>query len=158
MLSQIAKFMGPTWVLSAPDGPHVGPMNLAIRGLPLKAHTWYDAPVAGTGTLRPVDEHREVCCVDSRDVRSITKHHVKGLLDSILHDWLRFPPEDLLPDFSKYALRGLLQMSCKDFSERSRCLVHGKVIISYRISGMWLLINTRNRMRRAPYSSYGSGS
>ena len=26
--------MGPTWVLSAPDGPHVGPMNLAIRGWP----------------------------------------------------------------------------------------------------------------------------
>ena len=23
--------MGPTWVLSAPDGPHVGPLNLAIR-------------------------------------------------------------------------------------------------------------------------------
>ena len=23
--------MGPTWVLSAPDGPHVGPMNLPIR-------------------------------------------------------------------------------------------------------------------------------
>ena len=29
--SQIAKVMGPTWVLSAPDGPHVGPMILAIR-------------------------------------------------------------------------------------------------------------------------------
>ena len=25
--------MGPTWVLSAPDRPHVGPMNLAIRVL-----------------------------------------------------------------------------------------------------------------------------
>ena len=25
--------MGPTWVLSAPDGPHVGPMNLAIWGI-----------------------------------------------------------------------------------------------------------------------------
>ena len=24
--------VGPTWVLSAPDGPHVGSMNLAIRG------------------------------------------------------------------------------------------------------------------------------
>ena len=24
--------IGPTWVLSAPDGPHVGPMNFAIRG------------------------------------------------------------------------------------------------------------------------------
>ena len=23
--------MGPTWVLSAPDGPHVGPRNLAFR-------------------------------------------------------------------------------------------------------------------------------
>ena len=22
--------MGPTWVLSAPDGPHVGPRNIAI--------------------------------------------------------------------------------------------------------------------------------
>ena len=29
--TQIARFMGPTWVLSAPDGPHFGPMNLAIR-------------------------------------------------------------------------------------------------------------------------------
>ena len=25
--------MGPTWVLSAPDGPHVGPMNLIIRNV-----------------------------------------------------------------------------------------------------------------------------
>ena len=25
--------MGPIWVLSAPDGPHVGPMNLAIRDI-----------------------------------------------------------------------------------------------------------------------------
>ena len=25
--------MGPTWVLSAPAGPHIGPMNLAIRGI-----------------------------------------------------------------------------------------------------------------------------
>ena len=24
--------MGPTWVLSAPGGPHVGPINIAIRG------------------------------------------------------------------------------------------------------------------------------
>ena len=23
--------MGPTWVLSAPDGPHIGPMNFVIR-------------------------------------------------------------------------------------------------------------------------------
>ena len=28
--------MEPTWVLSAPDGPHVGPTNLAIRDIHLK--------------------------------------------------------------------------------------------------------------------------
>ena len=32
-MTKIARFMGPTWVLSAPDGPHVGPMSLAIRGI-----------------------------------------------------------------------------------------------------------------------------
>ena len=31
--------MGPTWVLSAPDGHHVGPMNLAIRVNSLKMGT-----------------------------------------------------------------------------------------------------------------------
>ena len=30
--------IGPIWVLSAPDGPHVGPMNLAIR------NAYADAP------------------------------------------------------------------------------------------------------------------
>ena len=25
--------LGPNWVLSAPDGPHIGPMNLAPREL-----------------------------------------------------------------------------------------------------------------------------
>ena len=128
--------MGPTWVLSAPDGPPCWPHEPCYQGSPVEAlFTWYDAPVAGPWTLRPVDEYGEVSCVDSRDIRSITKHHVKGLLDPILHDWLRFPPEDLLPDFSKYTFRGLLQnvMSCKDFSERSCYLVHGKMIISKRI-------------------------
>ena len=30
--------MGPTWVLSAPDGPHVGPMNLAISAATDPSH------------------------------------------------------------------------------------------------------------------------
>ena len=34
--------MGPTWVLSAPDGPHVGPMNLSCyQGLSELMSTWY---------------------------------------------------------------------------------------------------------------------
>ena len=43
--SLIAKLMGPTlrptWVLSAPDGPHVGPMNLAIRDVIVKGCILY---------------------------------------------------------------------------------------------------------------------
>ena len=27
--------MGPTWVLSAPDGPHVGPNEAAYQGCPV---------------------------------------------------------------------------------------------------------------------------
>ena len=30
--------MGPTWVLSAPGGPHAGPMNFAIR---VERQSWY---------------------------------------------------------------------------------------------------------------------
>ena len=41
-MPQIAKFTGPTW---APDGPHVGPMNLAIRGLHCQMSINLDQPV-----------------------------------------------------------------------------------------------------------------
>ena len=34
--------MGPIWVLPAPDGPHFGPMNLAIRG-PISYKVWNSA-------------------------------------------------------------------------------------------------------------------
>ena len=37
--------MGPTWVLSAPDGPHVGPMNLAITGTLARIWTLKDIPL-----------------------------------------------------------------------------------------------------------------
>ena len=32
--------MGSTWVLSAPDGPHVGPMNLAFRVITTQGSQW----------------------------------------------------------------------------------------------------------------------
>ena len=32
--------MGPTWALSAPDGPHVGPMNLTIRDVKIILDTY----------------------------------------------------------------------------------------------------------------------
>ena len=35
--------MGPTWVLSAPDEPHAGPMNLAIRVIHVQPWLKYDS-------------------------------------------------------------------------------------------------------------------
>ena len=32
--------IGPTWILSAPDGPHIGPMNLTIREV-FASNAWY---------------------------------------------------------------------------------------------------------------------
>ena len=44
---------GPTWALSAADGPHVGPMNLAIRGAPAspQAADWWPSQPLYYGTL-----------------------------------------------------------------------------------------------------------
>ena len=47
--------MGPTWVLSAPDGPHVGPMNFAIW-----VHwRWVSCLNADEGTLEHLDKITE---------------------------------------------------------------------------------------------------
>ena len=46
--------MGPTWVLSAQDGPHVGPMNLAIRDGKRDFLYWNGSPL---GLLSPHRSH-----------------------------------------------------------------------------------------------------
>ena len=46
--------MGPNRVLSAPDGPHVGPMNLAIRDVS-----------ACDATIRPVSSFYIIVCTES---------------------------------------------------------------------------------------------
>ena len=44
--------MGPTWVLPAPDGPHVGPTNLAIRDVLCWLHeVWFSTVKALVGWL-----------------------------------------------------------------------------------------------------------
>ena len=52
--------MGPTWVLSAQDGPYVGPMNLAIMETPTKwrCHDMETGPLWGEGHRSPVDSQK----------------------------------------------------------------------------------------------------
>ena len=52
--------MGPTWVLSAPDGPHVGPMNLSMKVVmyvPLRriSDHWDHQQINRVATLRTYD-------------------------------------------------------------------------------------------------------
>ena len=44
---------GPTWDLSAPYGPHVGPMNLAIRGGTGRAHPGITGNISSRESISP---------------------------------------------------------------------------------------------------------
>ena len=44
---------GPTWVLSAPDGPHVGPMSLAIRDVSTTRTVTNDQMIIDPISFRP---------------------------------------------------------------------------------------------------------
>ena len=52
--------MGPIWVLSAPDGPHVGPMNLAIRVLHL--YMGKSCPSASDAGIFPMNMRKQLEC------------------------------------------------------------------------------------------------
>ena len=95
--------MGPTWVLSAPDGPLVGPMNLAIRDVinqPLKwririiitrsHHVRGGGLTAWTRIQLPAHKnpslwHVEYCCVCDDAATVLTWHRIQEIIPSI-HD------------------------------------------------------------------------
>ena len=61
--------MGPTWVLSAPDGPHFGPMNFAIRdvynniallSVSQKLHPWGKAEIEPLSCIHSTCSHGSV--------------------------------------------------------------------------------------------------
>ena len=52
--------MGPTWVLSAPDEPHVGPMNLVIREV-LLFHQPQIKKTGCTETWKPIHGLAQDC-------------------------------------------------------------------------------------------------
>ena len=65
--------IGPTWVLSAPDGPHVGPMNLAIRVLSRVALCTVVSFYAFANCLRDELQHSAVQLVDKSFAANITQ-------------------------------------------------------------------------------------
>ena len=80
--------MGPTCVLSAPDGPHVGPMNLAIR-VPVHIDLYSEtvvlvASVANNKVKTVQCRHKSVCFLcNPHNTQSISRPW-KVFLNSIL--------------------------------------------------------------------------
>ena len=75
--------MGPTWVLSAPDGPHVGPTNLAIRDPPSVCTrcTWFWSRL--DGVYHVMNDVVDVCWyVPSR--RLVASYHKTSALSIYL--------------------------------------------------------------------------
>ena len=50
--------MGPTWILSAPEGPHVGPMTLADRKGKKKKHWEWEICFDGKETIEYIGERK----------------------------------------------------------------------------------------------------
>ena len=64
--------MGPTCVLSAPNGPHVGPMNLAIRVCTVKAWQRYQCSIPLLPTFvhgKEPEKMSFLCCLHKKTMR-----------------------------------------------------------------------------------------
>ena len=97
--SQIARIMGPTWGLSSPGGPHVGPMNLAIRG----SYRW--------GPGRPLPSS----CPSSASLRP---SRIYDHRDGSVHPWCHCTNSQYLEETKpvfKYINRNL-QVECTNYS------------------------------------------
>ena len=69
--------MGPTWVLSAPDGPHVGPMNFATRDLIVKsrkASKARDRCLASSSRSDNQQASRQHCYQGARQISKPNNH------------------------------------------------------------------------------------
>ena len=72
--------MGLTWVLSAPGGPHVGPMNLAILDV---MYHWVKAFPLRIEGMRPMGITMATTC--SQPVKNWSHFEVGGYVDHIAY-------------------------------------------------------------------------
>ena len=144
--------MGPTWVLSAQDGPHVGPMNLAIRvhihfcdprKLPFKTQ-WkgpeYIATVITTrlelsqGYSQAIHLHKRVNYTDINEAQSYwgnihdTKQMVTSTID-LLQKWIKCV--DGLWIISCTLKSGVKTKTKQRSWSRKQLLLHSKCIWKY---------------------------
>ena len=84
--------MGPTWVLSAPDGPHICPMNLAIRngachprgGNPLKDFCVMMGPRVYLQYKDHLSRYRDSHCKDKVFVRLTYLYNGDSYIDDMV--------------------------------------------------------------------------
>ena len=89
--------MGPTWVLSDPDGPHVGPTNLAIRVMLLIDTSHGIDNVWHIGYFLPRGRHT------TTSAKSSLRDHIKLLIQFYL-SWYQFSATRLEDQLIMYSL------------------------------------------------------
>ena len=72
--------MGPTWVLSAPAGPHVGPLNLAIRDA---LGQLYNFPSAIEVNLKHMGKWKPHKSANNRDI-TMTKDSTTNCINFVI--------------------------------------------------------------------------
>ena len=78
--------IGPTWVLSAPDRPHVGPMILAIRAMYVSS--WLSANVPTPGSTTPSAD--TVCSYRATQILSEFVLALRDIESSWLSWWYHY--------------------------------------------------------------------
>ena len=114
--------MGPSWVLSAPAGPHVGPMNLAIKDSSWLFAGTYCQQREVEAITEGVEEDEGVCCCEPGHMP-----HCLSLNAAFNQRWLAWEVV-----VTKYILEGY---SISDNSAASMLQVFDlrKVLITYYV-------------------------
>ena len=96
-VSQIPRSMGPTWGRQDPGGPHVDPMNLAIRG-DIHKTAWYQT----------VMEHMvHILCI-------ILASNMRYLIKFILSEHLNYTRAMLYPSHDSYVIWGSWRINYRE--------------------------------------------
>ena len=144
--------MGPTWVLSAPDGPQVGPMNLALRGTLIYCFSWYlldgrwhQADGLESCMFTNNTSRGQVCKLSVLKIfGSVAVNHNSWYLRSVSLIRFYIDPSTNTKTPPVWSVRWKLFINSQISTRQPLKVGNEQVITSHTLLGIWLLINARS--------------